>query len=95
MNESTDNPMVFLITGAIKRSDWQIMQRFNALLSAPDEDTAVRNCLDALAREGFSQAELDQIGDVLPGSQDEDLSEAYRRALDGEIYLMILDDQDH
>ena len=34
------------------------------MLVAPDDDSAVREALDALAKEGYAEAELDQIGDM-------------------------------
>ena len=36
----------------------------HVMLRAPDDDTAVREALNALAEEGFLEADLDQIGNA-------------------------------
>ncbi len=60
----------------------------NILLCAPDEDAAVRSALEALASEGFAEAELDRIGilDVCP--EEGTFSQAYADALDGGVAII-------
>ncbi|WP_419913472.1 transcriptional regulator [Hoeflea sp.] len=60
------------------------------LLAAPDDDTAVRTALNALAEEGYEEAELDQIG-VMDGMPDEEPhASAFQGAQEGEIAIIQL-----
>lgn len=81
-------PMVFIIIGEVRRQAQTQMIPFNALLVAPDDDTAVRQCLEALAQEGYEEADLHQIGN-LEGRPDEDpFVSAYDAALEGEVAII-------
>lgn len=79
---------IFVIIGrafADKGSDASII---HILLAAPDDDSAVREALNALAQEGYEEAELDQIG-VLDGMPDEEpYASAYQGAMEGEIAIV-------
>jgi hypothetical protein len=83
-----DEPMVFIIIGEVRKPAQTKMIPFNALLVAPDDNTAVRQCLEALAQEGYEEADLNQIGN-LEGRPDEDpYISAYDAALEGEISII-------
>jgi hypothetical protein len=83
-----DGPMVFIIIGEVRRADEKDMIPFNALLAGPDDDTAVRRCLESLAQEGYEEADLHQIGN-LEGRPDEDpFTSAYDAALEGEVAII-------
>jgi hypothetical protein len=88
-NENTpEQPMVFVIIGRA----WQVKGGepidIHIFLSAPDDDSAVREALNALAEEGYEEAELDQIG-TLDGSPDEEPhASAYQGALEGEVAIV-------
>ena len=56
----------------------------NILLTAPDEDSAVRLALEALKGQGFVEAALDQIGVILEEPDDPTFESAYEDALAGE-----------
>ena len=80
--------MVFIIIGEVRRKDEKDMIPFNSLLAAPDDDSAVRSCLEALAQEGYEEADLHQIGN-LEGRPDEDpFISAYDAALEGEVAII-------
>ncbi|MHC5653038.1 regulator [Stappia sp. ICDLI1TA098] len=64
----------------------------NILLCAPDEDSAVRRALEALAGEGYVTAELDQIGVVLEEPEDPTFESAYQDALAGEVAVIAFRD---
>jgi hypothetical protein len=93
-NMGSEDPIVFIITGNVRRDEDTAMNPFNALLMAADDDSAVRQCLDALSREGFEEAELDQIGNILERPQDEEFQEAYDAALKGETALLLFHNDD-
>ena len=57
-------------------------------LVAPDDDTAVRTALEALAKEGYAEAELDQIGEMDGTPADEPHASAYQGALEGEVSIV-------
>ncbi len=83
-----DGPMVFIIIGEVRKADEKNMIPFNALLAGPDDDTAVRRCLESLAQEGYEEADLHQIGN-LEGRPDEDpFTSAYDAALEGEVAII-------
>ncbi len=84
-----DDPLIFIITGEVRRADTNNMLPFNAILRAPDDDSAVRNCLEALAQEGYEEANLDQVGNVMGRPEDEEFAEAYDVATQGEIALIV------
>ncbi len=85
---SDDGPMVFIITGEVRRKDDQDMIPFNALLIGPDDDTAVRRCLEALAQEGYEEADLHQIGNLEGRPEEDPFTSAYDAALEGEIAII-------
>ena len=58
------------------------------MLVAPDDDTAVRTALESLTREGFVEAELDQIGDMEGVPDDEPHLSAYQGAIEGEVSIV-------
>ena len=53
----------------------------HVMLRAPDDDTAVREALNALAEEGFLEADLDQIGTLTDVPDEEPHASAYQGAL--------------
>ena len=70
---------VLLIAGAI------------VMLRAPDDDSAVREALNALSEEGFLEADLDQIGVLQEEPVDEPHASAYQGALEGEVAIIRFD----
>ena len=60
----------------------------HVMLRAPDDDTAVREALNALAEEGFLEADLDQIGTLTDVPDEEPHASAYQGALEGEVAII-------
>lgn len=88
--EDDDDSIVFIIIGRVFQEKGDDPVDIHILLTAPDDDTAVRNALNALAMEGYDQAELDQIG-VMEGMPDEEPhASAYQGALEGEVAIINL-----
>jgi hypothetical protein len=83
-------PVVAIIVGrAWKRKGGESVE-VHVFLVAPDDDSAVRSTLEALAREGYAEAELDQIGEMQGMPDEEPHASAYQGALEGEIAIVTL-----
>ena len=57
-----------------------------------DEDDSSVSALEALTREGYAEAELDQIGDMDGAPDDEPHLSAYQGALEGEVSIVTFDE---
>lgn len=86
-NEGSE-PMVFIITGRIHGQTDDGGSDIHVLVAAPDDDTAVREALNALAQEGYERAELNQIGTVEEMPLEEPHASAYQGALEGEVAII-------
>ena len=83
-----DGPMVFIVIGrAYEENDGEGIP-IHVLLTAPDDDTAVRETLNALSEEGFAEADLDQIGSLTEIPDEEPHASAYKGALTGEVSII-------
>lgn len=91
MNDNEQRP-VTIITGRIWRTKGSESEGVHIMLSAADDDSAVRLALEALAREGYAEAELDQIGDMQEVPDDEPHLSAYQGALEGEVSIVTFDE---
>ncbi|MDF1607038.1 transcriptional regulator [Hoeflea sp. YIM 152468] len=95
MNSDNDNgrvdgesPAVFIIIGQVSLEKDGDKRPLHVMLTAPDEDTAVRLCLDALTAKGFAEADLDQIGLMSEMPDEEPHASAYQGALEGEVAII-------
>ncbi|MDS7597410.1 transcriptional regulator [Agrobacterium tumefaciens] len=94
MNASPDNdngrdePMVFIVIGKAYEQEGSEGIDIHVILKAPDDDTAVRETLNALSEEGFIEADLDQIGMLTDVPDDEPHASAYQGALEGEVAII-------
>ena len=88
--ENGEETTVFIIIGrAFERKGDEPIE-IHILLAAPDDDSAVRETLNALAQEGYEEAELDQIG-VMDGMPDEEpYASAFQGATEGEVAIITL-----
>ncbi|MET3612983.1 hypothetical protein ABID16_001288 [Rhizobium aquaticum] len=93
MNTNPDNdniadlPLVFIIIGKAYIKEGEGVD-IHVMLTAPDDDTAVRTTLNALADEGFIEADLDQIGTLTEIPEDEPHASAFQGALEGEVAII-------
>ncbi|WP_187972043.1 transcriptional regulator [Aquibium microcysteis] len=92
MNDNEARP-VTIITGRVWRRKGGDSEGVHVLLVAPDDDTAVRIALESLAREGYAEAEFDQIGDLDGIPDDEPHLSAYQGAIEGEVSVVTFDEQ--
>lgn len=87
-HDNEEDIMVFIIIGEVRKKGETEMFPFNALLAGPDDDTAVRSCLEALAQEGYEEADLHQIGNLEGRPDEEPFVSAYDAALEGEVAII-------
>ena len=73
------------------RAEGRPIRGVHVLLVAPDDDCAVRVALEALTRQGYAEAELDQIGELVAPPDDEPHASAYQGALEGEVSIVTFD----
>jgi hypothetical protein len=97
MNADNDNETdgedgnVFIVIGTVSKRKGGEKVPVHVMIKAPDDDYAVRETLNALAREGYAEAELDQIG-VLDGMPDEEPhASAIEGVLAGEVAIITFD----
>lgn len=90
-NEVEMEPVVYIVIGRVWENEEALPEdaiTIHALLTAPDEDDAVRKTLEALQGQGYAEAELDQIG-VMDGEPDDPVHEgAYQDALTGNVAIV-------
>ena len=84
--------VVTIITGRVWKKKGADSEGVHVMLVAPDDDTAVRTALEALAKEGYAEAELDQIGDMEGVPEDEPHLSAYQGALEGDVSIVTFDE---
>ena len=87
-NNTLDEPMVFIIIGKAYEREGDEGIDIHVMLRAPDDDTAVREALNALSEEGFLEADLDQIGTLMGAPDEEPHASAYQGALEGEVAII-------
>lgn len=92
MNDNEQNTAVTIITGRVWRRKGGDSEGVHVMLVAPDDDSAVRTALEALAREGYEEAELDQIGDMDGAPDDEPHLSAWQGALEGDVSIVTFDE---
>jgi hypothetical protein len=79
---------VFIIIGKAYEEGDEEGVDIHVMLQAPDDDTAVREALNALTEEGFHEADLDQIGTIMGEPDEEPHASAYQGALEGEVAII-------
>ncbi|MBO6507936.1 MAG: regulator [Roseibium sp.] len=90
-NDTELEPTVYIVIGRVwedEDASPDTAITIHALLTAPDDDDAVRKTLDSLSAQGYVEAELDQIG-VMDGEPDDPVYEgAYQDALAGNVAIV-------
>ena len=91
MNDNEERP-VTIIVGRVWRRKGGESEGVHIMLTAPDDDSAVRRALEALAAEGYAEAELDQIGDMQGVPDEEPHLSAYQGATEGEVSIVTFEE---
>lgn len=95
MNKESDSgisgnlaSLIFILIGEVQKDQDSEKIPFNALMAAPDDDTAVRIILETFASEGYLHADLHQIGNLDGEPEEEEFKAAYQAAANGEVALI-------
>jgi hypothetical protein len=83
---------VIIITGRVWKRKGGESEGVHVMLTAPDDDSAVRRALESLAAEGYAEAELDQIGEMEGEPDEEPHLSAYQGALEGEVSIVTFEE---
>ena len=90
-NDNDERP-VTIVTGRVWRQKGGKPEGVHVMLVAPDDDSAVRTVLDALTKQGYAEAELDQIGDMQGAPDEKPHLSAYQGALEGEVSIVMFEE---
>lgn len=90
--DDNDQRPVTIVVGRVWRDKGGESQGVHIMLVAPDDDSAARRALEALAAEGYAEAELDQIGDMEGPPEEEPHLSAYQGAQEGEVSIITFDE---
>lgn len=89
--DAESDDCVFILIGRAWRAsaeDGGEPSPVNVLLCAADDDDAVRKTLEALAENGYAEAELDRIGVLTEEPEEAVFEQAYRDALSGDVAII-------
>jgi hypothetical protein len=89
MNDNEPHPVTVIIGRVWREKDGKPSEA-HIMLVAPDDDSAVRMALNALTAEGYAEAELDQIGEMIDAPDEEPHASAYQGAIEGEVAIVIV-----
>ncbi|MES0872374.1 regulator [Pseudovibrio sp. SCP19] len=84
-------PVVYLIMGrAWKEEDGEEEDGvpFHVMVTAPDDDGAVRRAVEALGEQGYADAALDQLGYITEVPEEEFFVQPYKDALAGNVSVI-------
>lgn len=88
----TDDPLadaaIYILLGRVWADQNGPEIPVHILLRAPDDDTAIREALNALAEDGYEEAEFDQIGTLTGAPDEEPHASAYQGAMEGEVAIV-------
>jgi len=79
---------VYILVGRVWAEQEAPAIPVHILLKAPDDDTAIREALNALAGDGYAEAEFDQIGTLTGAPDEEPHASAYQGAMEGEVAIV-------
>ena len=93
-DDTPAEPAVYILLGRVWVDKNEPEVPVHILLTAPDDDTAIREALNALAQDGYEEAEFDQIGTLTGAPDEEPHASAYQGALEGEVAIVTFVDED-
>lgn len=91
--EDSDQP-VFIIIGRVSTEEGGAEIDVHIMLKAADDDSAIREALNALSEDGYAEASFDQIGTLVDMPDEEPHASAYQGASEGEVAIVAFDEID-
>lgn len=92
MSEDTAHP-VYIIIGSVTAEEGGPEIPVHILLTGPDDDSVIRSALNALAHDGYAEADFSQIGTITDQPIEEPHASAYQGAMEGEVAIITLADE--
>lgn len=89
---STDEQAVYIIMGRVTAEENGPQIPVHIMLTGPDDDGVIREALNALASDGYYEAEFDQIGTLTDQPIEEPHTSAYQGALEGEVAIITFEE---
>lgn len=89
--EDQDRP-VFILVGKVWAQENTPPIDVHILLKAADDDSAIREALNALSEDGYAEASFDQIGTLVDQPDEEPHASAYQGAMEGEVAIVAFDE---
>lgn len=89
--EDQDRP-VFILVGKVWAEEGAQPVDVHILLKAADDDSAIREALNALSEDGYAEASFDQIGTLVDQPDEEPHASAYQGAMEGEVAIVAFDE---
>lgn len=89
--DDLDQP-VFILLGKVWAEEGAPSIDVHIMLKAPDDDSAIREALNALSEDGYVEASFDQIGTLTDMPDEEPHASAYQGALEGEVAIVAFDE---
>jgi hypothetical protein len=89
--EDQDQP-VFILLGKVWTEENTPPIAVHILLKAADDDSAIREALNALSEDGYAEASFDQIGTLVDQPDEEPHASAYQGAMEGEVAIVAYDE---
>lgn len=91
MEQDSENA-VYIILGRVTAEEGGPHIPVHILLTGPDDDSVIREALNALAGDGYFEAEFDQIGTLTDQPIEEPHASAYQGAMEGEVAIITFDE---
>lgn len=89
-----DDKPVFILVGKVWPEENASPVDVHILLKASDDDSAIREALNALSEDGYAEASFDQIGTLVDQPDEEPHASAYQGAMEGEVAIVAFDEMD-
>lgn len=86
-----DGQPVFIIVGKVWVDKGGPATPVHIMLRGADDDSAIREALNALSEKGYDEAEFDQIGTLTDAPFEEPHASAYQGAMEGEVAIVSFD----
>lgn len=84
---------VYIIVGRVTTEENGPQIPVHILLTGPDDDSVIRDALNALAGDGYHEADFDQIGTLTDQPIEEPHASAYQGAMEGEVAIITFDEE--
>lgn len=86
-----DGQPVYIIVGQVWVEKGGPATPVHIMVRGADDDSVIREALNALSEKGYDEAEFDQIGTLTDAPFEEPHASAYQGAMEGEVSIVSFD----